>query len=61
MARLSPLWVPPMAVLFAIFYVGAGVLQREANIPFPIVYIIEGVVILGFLCFDAISNKKGAA
>lgn len=61
MARLSPLWVPPMAVLFAIFYVGAGVLQREANIPFPIVYIIEGVVILGFLCFDAISNKKGTA
>lgn len=61
MARLSPLWVPPMAILFAIFYVGAGVLQREASIPFPIVYIIEGVVILGFLCFDAISNKKGAA
>lgn len=61
MARLSPLWVPPMAILFAIFYVGAGVLQREANIPFPIVYIIEGVVILGFLCFEAISNKKETA
>lgn len=61
MARLSPLWVAPMAVLFAIFYVGAGVLQREAGIPFPIVYIIEGAVMLGFLCFDAISNKKGAA
>ena len=61
MARLSPLWVAPMAILFAIFYVGAGVLQREANIPFPIVYIIEGVVILGFLCFEAISSKKGGA
>ncbi|WP_301117326.1 MULTISPECIES: ABC transporter permease [unclassified Pusillimonas] len=57
MARLSPMWVAPMAILFAIFYVGAGVLQREANIPFPIVYIIEGVVILGFLCFDAISSR----
>ncbi|MCB5364881.1 ABC transporter permease [Pusillimonas sp. CC-YST705] len=61
MARLSPLWVPPMAVLFAIFYVGAGVLQREASIPFPIVYIIEGVVMMGFLCFDSISKKKGAS
>jgi len=57
MARLSPMWVAPMAILFAVFYVGAGVLQREANIPFPIVYIIEGVVILGFLCFDAISSR----
>lgn len=61
MARLSPMWVPPMAILFAIFYVGAGVLQREANIPFPIVYIIEGVVILGFLCFDAISSRRREA
>jgi len=61
MARLSPMWVPPMAILFAVFYVGAGVLQREASIPFPIVYIIEGVVILGFLCFDAISNRRKEA
>src|SRR5690606_17338142 len=61
MARLSPMWVPPMAILFAIFYVGAGVLQREASIPFPIVYIIEGVVLLGFLCFDAISNRQKEA
>lgn len=58
MARLSPLLVFPMALLFAVFYVGAGVLQREANIPFPIVFIIEGVVMLGFVCFDAIARQR---
>ncbi len=61
MARLSPVLVPFTALLFAIFYVGAGVLQREANVPFPIVHIIEGVVILGFLCFDALSRKRSLA
>lgn len=61
MARLSPALVPFTSLLFAVFYVGAGVLQREANVPFPIVHIIEGVVILGFLCFDALSNKRSSA
>lgn len=59
MARLSPAWVPLAALLFAVFYVGAGVLQREAGIPFPIVHIIEGVVIFGFLCFEALTQRKG--
>jgi simple sugar transport system permease protein len=58
MARLSPIYVPLAALLFGVFYVGAGVLQREAGIPFPIVKIIEGVVIFGFLCFDALSNRR---
>ena len=58
MARLSPAFVPLAALLFAVFYVGAGVLQREAGIPFPIVKIIEGVVIFGFLCFDALSKRR---
>jgi len=58
MARLSPMLVPFTSLLFAIFYVGAGVLQREAAVPFPIVYIIEGVVIFGFLFFDAVSRKR---
>jgi len=58
MARLSPAVVPFTALLFAVFYVGAGVLQREAGVPFPIVRIIEGVMILGFLCFEALSTRR---
>lgn len=58
-ARLSPALVPLAALLFGVFYVGAGVLQREANIPFPIVHIIEGVVIFGFLYFDMKTKRKG--
>lgn len=57
MARLSPMLVPFTALLFGVFYVGAGVLQREAGVPFPIVHIIEGVVILGFLGFDALARR----
>lgn len=59
MARLSPMLIPLTALLFGVFYVGAGVLQREAGVPFPIVYLIEGVVILGFLCFDALAKRQG--
>lgn len=58
MARLSPVFVPLAALLFAVFYVGAGVLQREAGIPFPIVKIIEGVVIFGFLSYEALSSRR---
>jgi simple sugar transport system permease protein len=58
MARLSPMLVPFTALLFGVFYVGAGVLQREAGVPFPIVHIIEGVVILGFLSFDALARRR---
>lgn len=58
MARLSPAFIPLAALLFGVFYVGAGVLQREVGVPFPIVKIIEGVVILGFLAFEALSNRR---
>lgn len=61
MARLSPAFIPLSALLFGVLYVGAGVLQREVGVPFPIVKIIEGVVILGFLCFDALSNRRKGA
>lgn len=58
MARLSPAFVPLTAGLFAVLTVGAGVLQRKAGIPFPIIRIVEGVVIFAFLCFDALSRRR---
>jgi len=60
MARLNPLGVPFTALLFGVFYVGTGALQREAGIPFPIVWIIEGVAILAFLAYGALARRAAA-
>jgi simple sugar transport system permease protein len=49
MARLRPLAVPFTAALFGLLTVGSAALQRELGVPFPLVSIIEGIVILGFL------------
>lgn len=51
LARLNPLLVPAMAVLFGVLHVGSGAMQREAAVPLPIVWVIEGVVILAFLVY----------
>ena len=58
LARLNPLAVPLAALLFGVLHVGSGVLQRESGIPIPIVWIIEGVVILAFLVFDYLRVRK---
>ena len=49
LARLNPLFVPVAALLFGILSVGASALQRQMAIPFPLVHIIEALVILSFL------------
>jgi len=36
-------------LLFGILTVGAGALQREMGVPFPLLWIIEAVVIFAFL------------
>ncbi len=58
LARLNPLMVPLAALLFGVLHVGSGVLQRESGIPIPIVWIVEGVVILAFLVFDYLGIRK---
>ncbi len=49
MARLNPLAVPFTALLFGIFTVGAAALQRQMGVPFPLLWIIEAMVIFAFL------------
>jgi simple sugar transport system permease protein len=61
MANLRPLAVPVTAVLFGVFYVGSGALQRQLSVPFPLVWIIEGVVILAFLAFGAAVSRRAGA
>jgi simple sugar transport system permease protein len=49
LARLDARYVPFTALLFGVLYVGSGAIQRQAGIPFPLVWIIQGIVILAFL------------
>jgi simple sugar transport system permease protein len=44
-ARLEPVAIPFAACLFGIFFAGAGALQRELALPFPLVWIVEATVI----------------
>ncbi len=58
MARLNPWAVPFTAILFGVFYVGSGALQRQMGLPFPLVWIIQGVVILAFLASRAVRQRQ---
>jgi len=49
LARLNPLYVPLTALLFGVLTVGAGALQRQMGVPFPLLWIIEAAVIFAFL------------
>ena len=49
LARLNPLFVPLAALIFGVLSVGASALQRQMAIPFPLVHIIEAIVIMSFL------------
>lgn len=58
-ARLNPLFVPLSAFLFSLLYVGLGALARNGVVPFPIINIIEGMIILVFLAGSvAFSRRK---
>lgn len=61
LARLNPLVVPFTAVLFGVIAVGTGAIQRQLGIPFPLVWIIEGVVILSFLLIGHLRARRLAA
>ncbi len=59
LARLNPLGVPLAALLFGVLHVGSGVLQRESAVPFPIVWVIEGLVILAVLIIGVAAARRG--
>jgi ABC-type uncharacterized transport system permease subunit len=49
LARLNPLWVPVSALGFAGLHVGSATVARATAVPFPLVNIIEGTIIVAFL------------
>jgi ABC-type uncharacterized transport system permease subunit len=58
LARLNPVGVLAAALLFGLMSVGTGALQRDLNIPFPLVSIIEGIVIFGFLATEYLQRRN---
>ncbi len=61
LARLNPLAIPFAALLFGVISVGSGALQRDMGIPLPLVYVIEGVVIVAFLVSSHMTGQRRAA
>lgn len=60
LARLNPLWVPVTAFGFAGLYVGSATVARATAVPFPLVNVIEAVIILGFLALTVLRRRAGA-
>jgi len=61
-ARLEAAAIPFAACLFGIFFAGAGALQRELALPFPLVWIIEASVIFAVAALQwAVPSRKAAA
>jgi simple sugar transport system permease protein len=54
LARLNPGAVVPVAVLYGGMSVGADAMQRRANIPSSITFILESLAVLLVLAFDAL-------
>lgn len=61
LAKLNPIAVPFAALLFGVLTVGAGVLQRQMGVPFPLLWIIEAAVIIAFLVAGARRAETRAA
>jgi len=60
-ARLNPLFVPVSAAGFSLVYVGLGALARNGSVPFPVINIIEGAIILLVLVAGLTSKQKALA
>lgn len=61
LARLNPLLVPLAALLFGVLTVGAGALQRDLGVPYPLLWIIEAAVIFAFLLARGRASGAGTA
>jgi general nucleoside transport system permease protein len=57
MGRHNPAGIVLSTLLFAIVRVGAGAMQRGMGVPFPLLSVIEGLVILMVISSGYLSNK----
>ena len=61
LAKLRPLAVPLTSLLMGVLTVGAGALQRRLGVPFPLVYVLDALVIFAFLAAGYRNRAKPAA
>ncbi|WP_175483299.1 ABC transporter permease [Salinihabitans flavidus] len=58
LARLNPIWVPVAAFGFSGLYVGSDSVARLTEVPFPLVHVIEGMIVLAFLVLQILTMAK---
>jgi general nucleoside transport system permease protein len=59
LARLEAAAIPFAACLFGIFFAGAGALQRELALPFPLLWIIEATAIFAVTALQwAVAGRR---
>ena len=58
LARLSALGVIATAILFAALEAGATAMQRDAGVPSVLVKVVEALLILLVLAFDAWRRRR---
>jgi len=57
LARLNPLAVIPSAIVFGALEAGAAAMQRDANIPSVVVWIVEAVLLFGILLIEWLRGR----
>ena len=57
LGKLTPLGLTISCLLFAVLRVGAGSMQRDLGVPFPLVKVIQGLIILFIIGGTFISRK----
>ncbi len=58
LGKLNPIGITIASLLFAGLIVGADAMQREANLPVALVFIIQGLVVLFFLTAEFLGERK---
>jgi ABC-type uncharacterized transport system permease subunit len=61
LAQLKPLAVPFTALLIGVLTVGAGALQRRLGVPFPLVWVLDALVIFAFLAAGYRNRARSVA
>lgn len=57
MGRYNPIGILLAALLFAVIRVGMGAMQRGAGVPFPLLNVIQGLIIVFVIASGFLTNK----
>jgi simple sugar transport system permease protein len=57
MGRYNPIGILLAALLFAVIRVGMGAMQRGAGVPFPLLNVIQGLIIIFVIASGYLTNR----